>query len=82
MTSPIPHQLRRLDEALLALLDERRRMLDELAPEARSGSERASIDDLLRRHDGPFAADDVRAVFHAVEAGCARRDARHGEVSS
>lgn len=80
MNDPIPHQLRRLDEALLALLDERRRMLDELerphdAPaDARAAA--VAIDDLLRRHDGPFPAADARAVFRAVEAGCTREVSR------
>jgi len=81
MNTTTAYQLRRLDQALLSLLDERRRLTDEIDDETRdemgneTGNERpyaVAIDDLLRRHDGPFPAEDVRAVFRAVEAGCAQ----------
>jgi hypothetical protein len=62
------HQLVHLDQAILALLNERARLLS-IEPEDDPGR-MAPIDDLLRRNTGPFAADDVGAVFAAVDAGC------------
>jgi hypothetical protein len=55
--------LRALDRALLALADERARLLaDEPAA--------ASIEDLLRRYDGPLPAPAVRELFEALERAC------------
>ena len=58
-------QLRVLDAALLSLLQERARLC------ARDPGP-AAVDDLLRRQDGPLAAEDVRALFTLVERACAR----------
>jgi len=63
------HQLLQLDRALLCLLDERARLVAETGARETGGAEPA-IDDLLRRHDGPFPAADVRAVFESVRSGC------------
>jgi len=56
--------LRALDRALLALADERARLL---ADEPAS----ASLEDLLRRYEGPLPADAVRELFAALERACA-----------
>lgn len=71
------NQLLVLDRALVALLDERVRLVADFDAAGDDGAP-AALDDLLRRHDGPFPARDVRAVFGAIEAGCerAREDAR------
>ncbi|HVS19189.1 MAG TPA: hypothetical protein VMT18_11360 [Planctomycetota bacterium] len=57
--------LRALDSALLALADERARLL------AREPG-RAATEDLLRRHDGPLVAGDVRALFELLDRACSR----------
>ncbi len=63
------HQLVQLDQALLALLNERARLLSG-EPEDDPGR-LAAIDDLLRRNTGPFGADALGEVFAAIDAGCA-----------
>jgi len=68
MNPALQNQLRHLDRAILALLDERARLL---ANVAREDPLRASaVDDMLRRHSGPHAADAVRDVFAAVDRAC------------
>ncbi|RMH02652.1 MAG: hypothetical protein D6702_08160 [Planctomycetota bacterium] len=62
------HQLARIDRALLALLDERARLLARV-PAADPGR-RAALDDLLRRHDGPFDPSCLAEFFAAVDRGC------------
>jgi hypothetical protein len=66
MNTTTAYQLRRLDQALLSLLDERRRLVEESG----AATNEVAIDDLLRRHDGPFPAASARDVFRAVETGC------------
>ena len=61
-------QLRDLDKTLLALLDERARLLATVPREDPGRS--AGVEDLLRRHDGPFAPELVAEVFAAVDRGC------------
>jgi chorismate mutase len=63
-------QLRSLDLALLALLDERARLLS--AVDAGDPGRAAGIDDMLRRHEGPFAAESITAVFSAIDEHCRR----------
>lgn len=60
------HQLLQLDRAVLALLDERARLVGETGPAAAE----PAVDDLLRRHGGPFPAARVREVFAVVERAC------------
>lgn len=65
--------LRALDRALLALADERARLLaDEPAA--------ASIEDLLRHYDGPLPAAAVRDLFESLERACAAAR-EHGGLS-
>jgi chorismate mutase len=61
-----------IDRALLALLDERARLMVELD---HSGS--AAIDDLLRRHEGPLAAAAVREFFAAADRACLASSEQH-----
>ena len=69
MNPALRNQLRHLDRAVLALLDERARLL---ANVARDDALRASaVDDMLRRHSGALSADAVRDVFAAVDRACA-----------
>jgi hypothetical protein len=69
MNPALRRQLRDLDRALLALLDERTRLL--AAVPGDDPGRAAGVEDLLRRHDGPFPARAVEAVFAAVDRGCA-----------
>jgi len=69
--SPNPalrHQVAHLDRTLLALCNERARLVASLPPEAANRGARA--DDLLRRNPGPLAAEDLRAIFAAIDRGC------------
>ena len=63
MNPALRHHLRTLDGAILQLLDERTRLLAQVPPDDPLRS--AAVDDLLRRHTGPFPATSVRAVFAA-----------------
>lgn len=74
MTPALQRQLRRLDAALLALLDERAR----LAQDCSSAGSRWSpaLEDLLRRYCGPTSADDLRTFFAAVERASRPRGER------
>lgn len=69
MNPALRHQLRHLDGAILALLDERARLL--LQTDAADPLRRAAVDDALRRHAGPFPADGVADVFAAIDRHCA-----------
>lgn len=71
MNPALQHQLRTLDRAILDLADERLRLLAELG--ADEPARAAALEDLLRRHAGPFPAEGVRELFavldrHAREA--------------
>ena len=68
MNSALRHQLRHLDGAILALLDERARLLLQTA--AADPLRAAPVDDLLRRHTGPFPADGVAEVFATIDRHC------------
>ena len=73
MNPALRHQLIQIDRALLALLDERVRLLDEDEAAGASAAARSpALEDLLRRHDGPLAAEGVREVFAAIERACER----------
>lgn len=61
-------QLARLDRALLALLNERARLL--AAVPAGAPGRAAAVADLLRRHDGPFDAAALHEVYAAIDRGC------------
>jgi hypothetical protein len=63
------HQLRRLDQVLLSLLDERARLLRGVS--ALDPGRKPAVDDLLARHAGPFPAEGVAEVFRAIERHCA-----------
>ena len=69
MNSALRHQLRHLDGAILALLDERARLL--LQTSASDPLRSAPVDDMLRRHAGPFPAGGVADVFAAIDRHCA-----------
>jgi len=68
MNPALRRQLRDLDRALLALLDERARLLAVVA--ADDPGRAAGVEDLLRRHDGPFPARAIEDVFGAIDRGC------------
>ncbi len=59
------HQLRHLDAAILAMLDERARLLSQTS--AADPLRSAAVDDILRRHTGPFSAEGVAAVFAEID---------------
>lgn len=71
MRPALKNQLRDLDRALLALLDERARLLEEV--ESDDAGRKAAIDDMLRRHAGPTSAEAIREIFAAID--------RHGAHS-
>jgi chorismate mutase len=64
------NQLRNLDRALLALCDERARLLGEVP--AGDPGRAAAVEDMLRRHEGPTSPEAVREIFAAVDRHCAR----------
>jgi hypothetical protein len=64
MNPALRTHLRALDRALLALADERARLLADDPAEA-------SLEDLLRRYDGPLPVEAVRELFAALERACA-----------
>ncbi|TAH38715.1 MAG: hypothetical protein EYC70_04935 [Planctomycetota bacterium] len=68
MEPALRHQLSALDRALLALLNERARLLAGVAGD--DPGRAPAVDDLLRRHAGPFEPAAIRAVFAAVDRGC------------
>ena len=67
MNPSFRYHLLHLDRALLALLDERARLVASCETPA---SARPAVEDLMRRRDGPVGADSVRAFFEAVDAAC------------
>lgn len=69
MNPALRRQLRDLDRAVLALLDERARLL--AAVPGDDPGRAAGVEDLLRRHEGPFPAQAIEDVFAAVDRGCA-----------
>jgi chorismate mutase len=74
MKPALRHQIATLDRALLALLNERARLLEELPADF---SERgACVEDLLRRNPGPLPATTLRAVFEAIDRGGPRAGER------
>ncbi len=74
MQPALRHQLAHLDRTLLALLNERARLRASVASE--DPGRLAMVDDLLRRHDGPFCSDSLAQVFAAIDAGCFDEAAR------
>ena len=68
MTPAQRHQLLLLDRAILALLNERARLLTGIPP---GDPLRApAAEDLLRRHAGPFAVEPLRQVLALLDEGC------------
>lgn len=59
------HQLRSLDRALLALIDERARLLASV--DAGDTGRAAAVEDMLRRYEGPFSAEGIREVFETID---------------
>lgn len=68
MHPALRHQLSALDRALLALVNERARLLQGVA--ADDPGRAPALDDLQRRHVGPFRAECLAPLFRAVECGC------------
>jgi len=68
MRPDLRHQLIVLDRALLALLDERARLLEDLP--AGAPARRPGLEDLLRRHAGPFDPEVLPALLELVDRGC------------
>ena len=68
MKPGLRHQLAQLDRSLLALANERARLLSEVEPH--DPQRLAAVDDLLRRHAGPMPADAVQALFDVLDRGC------------
>ena len=66
MKTNLRDQLAHIDRSLLALLNERAR----LVTDGEGTSAAAAVDDLLRRSPGPFEARALREVFRWIEAGC------------
>lgn len=74
MQPALRHQLAHLDRTLLALLNERARLLASV--DAEDPGRPAMVEDLLRRHQGPFHADVLAALFAEIDAGCLPERAR------
>ncbi len=73
MNPALRHQLAHLDRTLLAILNERARLLRDVGPGDRGRA--AAIEDLLRRNAGPFPAEALRQVFRNADQGCAQASA-------
>lgn len=78
MQPALRNQLAHLDRALMAMLNERARLLASV-PLDDSGRQ-AAISDLLRRHEGPFHAAAMRQVFEIIDSGCAGEDSRFASL--
>ena len=65
MSPETRHQLRSLDQALLALIDERARLLGSV--DAEDPGRAPAVDDMLRRHEGSFPAEGITEVFAAID---------------
>ncbi len=61
-------QLRRLDLALLALVEERARIRAALP--AADPARRAAVGDLLRRHCGDLPTESVERLFRLLDDAC------------
>ncbi len=68
MTPAQRHQLQILDRALLALLNERARLLADVP--ASDPLRVAAVEDLLRRHGGPFTVEPLRRILALLDEGC------------
>ncbi|KAA3613465.1 MAG: hypothetical protein DWQ01_02780 [Planctomycetota bacterium] len=68
MKAALRHQLAQLDRSLLALLNERARLLREVPLD--DPGRRAALEDLMRRHGGPFDAAALNRVFENIDQGC------------
>lgn len=75
MSDTLDTPLRRLEQAFLALADERARLLVE-GGSACLDARRGARDDLLRRYAGPLRAEEVEGLLDALDAACERALAR------
>lgn len=80
MQPALRHQLAHLDRTLLALLNERARLLASV--DASDPGRKAFVDDLLRRHEGPFDAQLLRDLFAVIDAGCMTGELTRQELNS
>ncbi len=76
MRPALRHQLARLDRTLLALLDERQRLVLQAGPGEAAAE--PFVEDLLRRHGGPFPVEELRRVLEAVAAAARRAEEVRG----
>ncbi len=80
MQPALRNQLAHLDRALMAMLNERARLLTSVPLD--DVGRKAATSDLMRRHEGPFHADALRQVFEIIDSGCAGEDSRFASCSS
>ncbi|MCH2100489.1 MAG: hypothetical protein MK209_00985 [Planctomycetes bacterium] len=73
MQPALRYQLAHLDRTLLALLNERARLLSQV--DLNDPGRKAMVEDLLRRHGGPFDASSLTSLFEVIDLGCQDRDA-------
>lgn len=76
MKPALRHQLAQLDRTLLALINERARLLETVPLD--DPGRKAALNDLLRRHAGPFPAQAMETVFKEIDSGCGNS---HGVTS-
>lgn len=69
MIPALRNQLAHLDRALLALVDERARLL--AAVPGDDPGRAAAVDDLRRRHQGGFASELLAELYALIDRGCA-----------
>lgn len=81
MDPALVSQLAHLDRALLALIEERARVVAALARSSGGARPSPSIDDLLRRCAGSIRPGDARALFAAIDATCRRAAVSEGEAA-
>jgi chorismate mutase len=68
MNPALRNQLLHLDRAILALIDERARLLQQVSSD--DPLRASAVDDMLRRHEGQFPAHSVRDVFATIDRAC------------
>ena len=79
MQPALRQELRHLDQVVLALLDERARLLAGVV--AGDPGRGAAVEDLLARHAGPFPARGIVEVFEAIDRHCAGFARETGEAA-
>ncbi len=69
MNTHLRHHVTHLDRTIVALLNERARLFEQV-DSAEAPLRGAHVEDLLQRSTGPFPAEALRDAFEAIDRGC------------